>query len=1008
MGLTPPVYGELGLAPLPCLLSKENLRELLKKEYGLPILTAEMAEQIPEKMKEPLFIFQNPNDPDSLISILSFEDKDGKTVVLPLYQKRHGGYNRISFDKGFTQFCSNREQLLDFLVGANAEHELLYTNRKFDSLFFQSRDFKELIIPGSDVSGYYPANVENFRKAQSGKRRAGERTILFQAELKQPMFDFSSPEFGKTAVSESKSKSNPAPQGQETTYRYKDDKDRWDEAQGEAYQEIVLSDSDYSSKDEWKSEHITLSDIVVVSQALTNENEYYVTRNGEMLAHLKPEEAEHNLDDALEKAFSKYGRANIFFRDNARHNDGFRPAYKQGREKWFTEEGRIKTDIELVKAFHTAKTETEKNTSSFKPFFDKGVWDYTAYPANRILLANEKGILERPRPEWIPPMDQAAMDSLKFMPVFYKEGENFLVQAKTSDVETLEDNYHRHSTRVTKYRLSPEVLAASIDYYEKYQKALNKWNEEKDWKRRVAYAKWALMEPETRPEWTPADADSFRSVPSGEPFVSRTQKLDDYEREHFERYFNGYYKPSKARPVRTLSKNLMHHGQFDFMEANGISGRRQQWANYNAWRAEIDQKMLDMSCQLADYESTYAKGKETSYGDSGTDEALKKEYGVLVKRQNGDPINKAEIAELKAAIESVYRVYGDQKETAEKYGLKISHAAEKNMHARKASGIFFDYYHAIGVSFANPDTAPFILGHEMAHFLDAQAGKDLKHYFASDLSGTPENDIARTLRQGMNADLHIMKSDYYNRTCECFARAMEQYCAYKTSSEYYALYASQMSYMSDKKFKEEIVPLVEERLFKERSQLYHPINDFAALERKVLEMYPHLKEPRNCSPFEDSHLIVTYEKALSHHSNVTAKYDQAILSGELDKKAEDIIYKKLSSDNLLENSYKEIKKRNIERPIDFPIKPENNTVDNFRGNVKELQKHEAWKGKSVEAAKDLVRMADKEERQKIIQSLTSRKAPSPEVQRMISYIIKNEDPVKPRTVPRSPSQSHSR
>jgi hypothetical protein len=156
--------------------------------------------------------------------------------------------------------------------------------------------------------------------------------------------------------------------------------------------------------------------------------------------------------------------------------------------------------------------------------------------------------------------------------------------------------------------------------------------------------------------------------------------------------------------------------------------------------------MLDMSCQIEDLQSSYAKGTETSYGDTNTNDSLKEQYGVLVKRQNGDAIQQDEINEIAAAIDKIQPVFGDLKDISPHYGLKISHAGEKNVYARKTVGIFFDAHRAIGVSFAGKGTDFLVLAHEYAHFLDSQAGKEHSHFFASDKPGAAENAIAKEFR----------------------------------------------------------------------------------------------------------------------------------------------------------------------------------------------------------------------------------------------------------------------
>jgi hypothetical protein len=195
-----------------------------------------------------------------------------------------------------------------------------------------------------------------------------------------------------------------------------------------------------------------------------------------------------------------------------------------------------------------------------------------------------------------------------------------------------------------------------------------------------------------------------------------------------------------------------------------------------------------------------------------------------VKRQNGDAINREEIKEVADALDKIGRVFGDLKNISEEYGLKISHAGGKRMFARKFAGLFFDVHKAIGVSFANKDTDFLVLAHEYAHFLDSQAGKKQNYFFASDKPGAIESSIAKEFRAVMNKDqARTRNSKYLNRTCECFARAMEQYAAYKLSPEQFKQYCWHEAYAGEISFTRKILPLAE-TLLRERHDLWRGVS----------------------------------------------------------------------------------------------------------------------------------------------------------------------------------------
>lgn len=233
--------------------------------------------------------------------------------------------------------------------------------------------------------------------------------------------------------------------------------------------------------------------------------------------------------------------------------------------------------------------------------------------------------------------------------------------------------------------------------------------------------------------------------------------------------------------------------------------QRQYWNDRERLFELKGQKSVDMTLQLEDIENSFKKGRETSYGNKGATDQLLNTHGVKIKRQNGDEISQNEINQLKEALDSVYSVFGDRSEMSKKWGLKISHSGEKKMHAMKAVGVFFPVYNAIGVSFATDVQGKLTLSHEFAHFMDYWIGKQEGSHFGTDKYGSLIHNIADTFRRNMNKK---QDSDYQNRTCECFARAMEQYFAYKTSEVDYKDVQTNDNHVVGSKFEKDIVPLI--------------------------------------------------------------------------------------------------------------------------------------------------------------------------------------------------------
>ena len=93
--------------------------------------------------------------------------------------------------------------------------------------------------------------------------------------------------------------------------------------------------------------------------------------------------------------------------------------------------------------------------------------------------------------------------------------------------------------------------------------------------------------------------------------------------------------------------------------------------------------------------------------------------------------------------------------------------------------------------------------------MDHQLGAiDGKYSYASDDRKGKAYEIASTFRRSM---ANSQSSDYQNRTCECFARALEQYFSVKTGdhAEYQATWNEAGNHPKHEVFMERVHPLVE-------------------------------------------------------------------------------------------------------------------------------------------------------------------------------------------------------
>lgn len=416
-----------------------------------------------------------------------------------------------------------------------------------------------------------------------------------------------------------------------------------------------------------------------------------------------------------------------------------------------------------------------------------GVDDYTEVIPKHIGLIPLGKALETERPTWIPPVSDK----------FFKDQGGRLPFAKLSENRYVVQTHGLNRDDGAPYVLvNLDVLVAMNDYYAKRQRARAKLEIEADIARAMEDAKKKVAEMTGQPENA----------------YSKAGRL------YYESVLAGKYK-SRIKPFRVMGDNKMTYTQLGLIAVVTDSrDRRKQWDVFNEAMAEYKQKASDMAIQLEDNQSSYAKGQATSYGDGGTKDDLLAQYGVKVKRQNGDEITQEEIGDIRGAIDAVFGCFGDRSSMARNYGLKISHSGSKLMHARRALGIYFPAFRAIGVTAQLGDKhMGFILSHEWAHFMDNYVGGE-KYHYASDEPGSLANRIASTFRVSM---LKTQKSDYQNRTCECFARAFEEYFSIKSGdAEILQEYrVGQGNYVDPEHFKKVVSPLIETFLVEKSDML---------------------------------------------------------------------------------------------------------------------------------------------------------------------------------------------
>lgn len=245
---------------------------------------------------------------------------------------------------------------------------------------------------------------------------------------------------------------------------------------------------------------------------------------------------------------------------------------------------------------------------------------------------------------------------------------------------------------------------------------------------------------------------------------------------------------------------------------------------WKEFRDMMEFKIKDIQFQREEISENYKTAMETSFGSSNTKDTLLADYGVLVKRQNGDAINPAETEQIRESLERVFSVFGNLKDRFLENNIKISHTGNRLVFARKAIGVYVPNMGTIASSNKYADNIfNTTMAHEVAHFIDDKLGeKHGKRWETDDFESTA-GKIAFTFRNNMNKPKQE-QTDYINATKECFARALEQYFAVKTYGDDVEIVYSdspaanpekvftQDAYVGKNAFYEKMVPLIEQFL----------------------------------------------------------------------------------------------------------------------------------------------------------------------------------------------------
>jgi hypothetical protein len=416
--------------------------------------------------------------------------------------------------------------------------------------------------------------------------------------------------------------------------------------------------------------------------------------------------------------------------------------------------------------------------------------DYRKIDTNEFNF-DEDTILSIPVPKYVPEIDEDRFKAKSFIFDTIRVTEDSYLISINGYREAEKDKYKNLFVVVTL-----DQLVLIIDYYFTKLRALNQADADSKNKRAEEY--YDSLSEDVRKRYV-LQKGFYHSLPATvKKKISEAEfeKLDLQGRE-------ALYKPYKRYGVKRLVSSIeddklptsFHKMYEHFINKDAILikklnhlGREKEYANPIVWkywsdfREMINFKIKDIKIQREDYSETYKQAIETSFGESNVDTILKEKLGILVKRQNGEKIKPFEISQIENGWIEIQKVYGNLKENALKYNLKISHSGDKLIFASKALGVFIPQMGTIGVSHKLGEIDfKSTFAHESAHFIDFLIGELNGKRWATDNYESLAGKIAFTFRNSMNKS-KSEQTDYINSTKECFARCFQQYFGVMTGN----------------------------------------------------------------------------------------------------------------------------------------------------------------------------------------------------------------------------------
>ena len=187
LGMTPPIYQELGFERLPVMITAKHLKNVMQ-DWGSDAnvnyhgLTPDIIAQIPEAIKKPLIIMQSQNKehPEDIIAVVELKDKDNKPIIIPFSPNKKGrDINNFQIDINLAKTIYGKDKFSKFLENAFNENRILFINEKSRVLASPRVQF-----PSNQGSRLLYKNIARYREIVKQKTpdfaKLYQNTMLFQ------------------------------------------------------------------------------------------------------------------------------------------------------------------------------------------------------------------------------------------------------------------------------------------------------------------------------------------------------------------------------------------------------------------------------------------------------------------------------------------------------------------------------------------------------------------------------------------------------------------------------------------------------------------------------------------------------------------------------------------------------------------------------------------------------------------------------------------------------------